>query len=132
MAKVKKFLSTAVKEPVKPPDPAQIAEAIDYKLQGHSYEMIAEQMKITPQAAMEFVTAGLIAMVRDDPFQRLLIDLQRIDQMLAAVYPATTTGDTFAIQTTINLRKEREAVEKKFERMDSFRRHAPLIEEKAE
>jgi hypothetical protein len=125
MAARRKILSTTS---AKPKDPAQIAEAVDYKLQGHSYEQIAEQMKITAAFAMELVTAGLITMVRDDPIQRLLIDLQRIDQMLAAVYPATATGDTFAIQTTISLRKEREAVEKKFERMDSFRRHAPMEE----
>ena len=125
MAQTKKNISTVKKKP----DPEQIAAAIDFRLQGYSYEQIAQEMKIEAQLAMELVEAGLKVIVRDDPFQRMLIDLQRIDQLLTQVYPSAAQGDKEAINTALSLRREREVIERKFERMESFRRLAPPAEE---
>jgi hypothetical protein len=105
-------------------DAERIAEAIDYKLRGHAYESIAEQMGIKVAGAVALVSAALFALVRDPAESQILLDLQRVDQMLAAVYPTATQGDQEAIRTVIALRQEREALEKKLQRTESFRRVA--------
>jgi hypothetical protein len=103
----------------------RIAEAIDYKLQGHPYETIAEQMKVSVKEAARLVREGLTTLVRDPADQQILLDLQRIDQMLAAIYPTATQGDRDSINTVLALRRERDELQKKWHRQESFRTLAP-------
>ncbi len=104
---------------------ALIAEAIDRKLQAHSYEQIAGEMKIKASRAVALVHEGLAKLIRDPTDRRMLLDLQRIDQMLTAVYPSAAQGDHQAIASVLALRRERDALEKQFERAESFRTLAP-------
>jgi hypothetical protein len=103
----------------------RIAEAIDYRLQGHRYDEIAEQMGVNADQARELVHAGLLSIVRENWREQLIIDLQRIDQMLAAIYSQAANGDTEAIRTVIVLRREREIVQRQFERQASFELFSP-------
>jgi hypothetical protein len=105
-------------------DAKQIAEAIDYKLQGHPYESIAAQMNINVADAKALVQEGLAIITRGSPEEQIILDLQRVDQMLAAVYPTAANGEREAILTMIALRQEREALERKWQRAESFRRLA--------
>jgi hypothetical protein len=116
------------KKPTKK-EAAQIAEAVDYKLQGHPYEQIAEQMKVSVKEAVALVYEGLATLIRDPASQQMLLDLQRLDQMLTAVYPTATQGDRDAIQSVLNLRRERDALEMKLQRQESFRQLAPTEDE---
>ncbi len=108
---------------------ALIAEAIDRKLQAHSYEQIAGEMKIKASRAVDLVHEGLAKLIRDPSDRRMLLDLQRIDQMLTAVYPSAVQGDHQAITSALALRRERDALEKQFERAESFRTLAPTEDE---
>lgn len=103
----------------------RISEAVDYKLQGHPYEQIAEQMKLPVNEVVGLVHEGLTTLIRDSSDKKILLDLQRIDQMITAVYPGAAQGDHNAIHIVINLRKEREALEMKLQRQESFRALAP-------
>jgi len=60
---------------------------------------------------------------------RISADLRRIDQMLTAVYPAALKGDRESIQIVLTLWRERETIEKKLVRQESFRVLAPDEEE---
>jgi len=105
-------------------DAATISEAIEYKLQGYSYEQIAEERKIKRAQAVELVHAGLATLIRDPTEKQLLLDLARIDQMLTAVYSSAAQGDTAAITAVLALRREREMLERRFDRAECFRKHA--------
>lgn len=56
-------------------------------------------------------------------------DLRRIDQMLTAVYPAALKGDHDSIHIVLTLWREREIIEKKLVRQESFAALAPVEEE---
>ena len=105
-------------------EPERVAEAIDYKLQGHSYALIAEQMNITVAQAVGLVHAGLAETVHDDSYEQLALDLQRVEQMLSAIYPQATQGGIDAVNAVVTLRRERDELRRRWDRHDSFRRLA--------
>jgi hypothetical protein len=91
----------------------KIAEAIDYKLQGFTYEAIAEAMQIKLREAKRLVYCGLSQIVRNDTQDEQLTDLERIDQMLAHMFPLALEGDKEAIERVTYLRSERKLLEEK-------------------
>lgn len=102
-------------QPPNKKDKARISEAVDYKLQGHGYAQIAEQMNISEAQAAELVHKGLSLIIQDPGRESLLLDLARLDQMLTAVYPHAVEGDREAIRTVLVLRHERERIKNKLE-----------------
>lgn len=96
-----------------------IAEAIDYRLQGHDYPTIADALNegspgkvhITAQIVAELVAKGLNSLIREPAKEATLLELSRINQMLTAVYANAAQGDAASIEQTLKLMDRRAKLE---------------------
>jgi hypothetical protein len=97
-----------------------ISMAIDYRLQGHDYIQIAEAMsadtenvgrKITVEYATELVTKGLNALYREPAKEAILLDLQRVNQMMTTAYANAAQGESHSIDTMLKLMDRRAKLE---------------------
>jgi hypothetical protein len=69
-------------------------EAFDYRLQGHSYAAIGEQMKCDPSTAHSYVVHCLHNIVpAEDAKEVLRQELARLDAMQAGIYEKAISGE---------------------------------------
>jgi hypothetical protein len=74
---------------------------------GHSYPKIGEAMKMTATYAYNLVSEGMEQMV-EEPAQAVLeMELHRLDEMQAAVYPDAVAGDHSAINSVLRIQERR-------------------------
>lgn len=90
---------------------ARITEAVEYRIQGHDYSQIAEQMNCPQEEAVELVSKGLAALHREPLKERILLDLKAIETMLAQTMPNAATGEPQAISITLQLIDRRTKLE---------------------
>jgi hypothetical protein len=84
------------------------AECLDYRLQGHSYRSIGQQMHISPACAHEYVCRCLKEMVPAETAQQVLQqELAALSQMQAAIYQNATDGETASIEATLRIMAHR-------------------------
>lgn len=93
----------------------QAEEALDYRRQGYSYAQIAGAMQIPVDRAVSLV-ADAVRAVKIEPSDRLLtLDIERVELMLASVFPGAAEGDINAINTVLRLMDKREQLQKRTE-----------------
>lgn len=85
----------------KPTEPELVAEALDYRKQGYSPIVIAEVMKITPKRAEELIEKGLSNTYIEPGKIAALLEIERLNALLQAVYPNALTGEPEAIRALI-------------------------------
>lgn len=85
----------------------KIAEALDYRLQGHSYPKIAEAMGEPVSTVFTYVSDGLKQIVREPAEALREIELERVDVLLAAVFADAAEGDDTKINTTLRVMERR-------------------------
>ena len=91
----------------------QIQEVIEYRIQGNSVSEIATEMKLPKERVTELLDKGLAALHRDTAKDALLLDLARVNTMLAQVLPEANAGAAQSMDMALKLMKERTALEEK-------------------
>ncbi len=84
------------------------AEALDYRLRGDSFAVIAQKMRINISTAHDYVVRCLENVAPRETKEAVLqLELQRLDQLQSAVSAAAAKGDTDAIETTLKIMRTR-------------------------
>jgi hypothetical protein len=84
------------------------AEALDYRLRGDSFAVIAQKMRINISTAHDYVVRCLENVApRETREAALQLELQRLDQLQSAVSAAAAKGDTDAIETILRIMRMR-------------------------
>src|SRR5215472_15212935 len=84
------------------------AEALDYRMQNHSFRAIARQMKVSVPVAHTYVVRAIQEWAPVETAKEVLrMDLERIGEMFASVYPKAVKGDLPSIATCASLIRER-------------------------
>ena len=81
----------------------KIAEALEYRRQGHAYHVIGAQMGISAPYAYELVAEGLHLIVAEPARALFKIEMERLNEMMASVYPNAVSGDIKAIETVLHI-----------------------------
>ena len=81
----------------------RIAMALAYRTNGFTFEQIGAALGINRSAAYKLVKRG-IARTIEEPAQELrALQLERLDEMLSAVYPNARQGDIAAITKSLDI-----------------------------
>ena len=84
------------------------AEALDYRMQNHSFRAIAKRMKVSTTVAHTYVVRAIQEWAPVETARQVLqMDLERIGEMFSSVYPNAVGGDLPAIATCLSLIRER-------------------------
>jgi hypothetical protein len=80
------------------------AEVLEYRLQGHDYATIGKTMHLPAQTACDYAMRAMARIVPAElPAQVLKLELQRLDQLQAAIYDNASNGETVAIETYLKI-----------------------------
>ncbi len=91
----------------------QIAEALDYAIQGHPIDDIATQMELAPEVVKALIESGLARIARQDERSELQLRIYRLNQMIASQYQSALGGDREAMRQIKQLEADREVIEKR-------------------
>lgn len=80
--------------------------ALEYRKLGFTYRQIAAQLGISKSTAQRYVTGELNKITRDNREQLLALQLERYDQLLAAVMGNASQGDVFAIDRAVAILRQ--------------------------
>lgn len=85
------------------------AEALEHRLRGDSFATIAAKMRINISTAHDYIVRSLesVAPTREARQAALELELQRLDQLQAAVSAAAAKGDVDAIKSTLSIMRLR-------------------------
>lgn len=72
------------------------AEALEYRIQGYTYEQIGETMECSITTAFEYVDHSLKAITREPAENLMALELSRLDQLLTAFFTNAMGGDVNA------------------------------------
>jgi hypothetical protein len=82
--------------------------ALDYRLRGDSFALIAQKMGINISTAHDYVVRCLENVAPRETKEAVLqLELQRLDQLQGAVSDAAHKGDTDAIKATLSIMRMR-------------------------
>jgi hypothetical protein len=81
----------------------RIAEALGYREQGHAFEQIAHQMKVSMSVAHGYVVEGVNLIPLENAKAVMALALQRLDGLLSAHYSNAVAGDTAATAMTLRI-----------------------------
>ena len=88
----------------------RIAEALEYRREGYSYDEITEYMaedhpkeRIYKQKVHQWVMKGMRAIAEEPAMDNLKLDLERLDGMLRAAYVNATKGDIQSIGACLGI-----------------------------
>src|SRR5689334_8602378 len=86
----------------------RIAEALDFRLQGHSIADIAKELKIARSTARQYILEGTQKFIAPEHAQQVLaMELARLDRMQAAIFSLASEGSTTAIEATLRIMHHR-------------------------
>lgn len=71
----------------------KMAEAMDYRLQGHTFAEIGEFMKLKTTRAYELVSMGLRDTIAEPSEDVRAMELRRLDKLQSAYFANAVTGD---------------------------------------
>jgi DNA-binding CsgD family transcriptional regulator len=84
------------------------AEVLNYRVQGHSYQAIAEQMHIPASTAYEYAIRAMARIVPVEQAQEVLrMELARLDAMEAAIFDQAAHGEYAAIEACLKISNQR-------------------------
>jgi hypothetical protein len=87
----------------------RLAQALDLRLQGHSYHAIGQHMKCSPSGVQDLVVAALAALAPREMQQQVFeMELARLDAMQASIQLNATDGDIGSITTCLKIMEHRE------------------------
>ena len=82
------------------------AKALELRLAGYSYRRIAQELGVNVSTAHRYVRKALQEVAertQESAEQVLQIELQRLDELLRAVWERATSGDKSAIHTALRI-----------------------------
>lgn len=83
------------------------SEALDYRLQGFTFEQIGESMGVSAVRAFQLVTEGLTTIQTENAQQVKDIEVKRLDLLTTAYMQNATQGDVVAANMVIRLSERR-------------------------
>jgi len=83
------------------------AEAIEYRLQGYSYEQIGQTMGFSDTRAFQLVDEGLQAIKTEVPQSLKDLEAKRLDMLLAAFMASAVQGDLNAAKMVVSIMERR-------------------------
>jgi hypothetical protein len=86
---------------------ARVAEAMQYRIMGYTFEQIGDQLGVTRQAAHQMVLEGLAATLQEPSDELRTLEVSRLDQMLVKVYEDAVKGDIRAIDSVLKIQERR-------------------------
>lgn len=82
----------------------KVSDALAYRKQGFSFEVIAETMGFkSPSAAYDLVIEGITALKTENAEQVKQLELERLNDMLTGLMPRVLTGDERAIDSMLRV-----------------------------
>jgi hypothetical protein len=83
----------------------KVSAILSLRLQGHTLDQIGQSMD--PPAIWKLLRRALANMLTE-PFEQLrLLELMRLDEMMAAIYPAALGGDVAAVDRVLGVQARR-------------------------
>lgn len=82
---------------------ARMAEAIEYRLQGHAIAAIAQQMKASPATIHAYLVDAMAEMIREPADALKDMELQRLELLMAQFLPVALEGDTNACDRVLKI-----------------------------
>lgn len=93
----------------KPMGPEQVAQALEGRRRGLSFDSIAAMLKLPVEDVREVVADALRAVPEDlDVEQERALSFTRLDRMLNGVWGRATKGDTAAVDRVLRLEEARQ------------------------
>jgi|GEM_PF-4126515 len=83
------------------------ADALAFRLMGHTFEVIGEQIGVTTQRAHQLVLEALNDTLTEPAEELRSLEVSRLDQMMTGVYSAAVLGDTKAIDSVLKIQERR-------------------------
>jgi hypothetical protein len=83
------------------------AKAIELRKSGATFKMIGDHFGMSAQSAHEMVMKGLKATLAEPAAELRALAVERLDHMLAAIWPAATKGDLQAQAGVLRLEERR-------------------------
>lgn len=82
-------------------------KALELRKRGYNFRQIAQALDITVSSAHKTVQVAIAEIPRDNAIDVRLLELERVDRMLDAIWDAATSGDVRAIDTALRLMERR-------------------------
>lgn len=86
---------------------ARQADALRLRKEGRTFEEIGAALGISRQAAHKAVSSALKAVTREPALELQALELERLDALTAAVWPAASSGDLPAVDRVLRLMERR-------------------------
>lgn len=83
----------------------KVAEALEYRRQGHSYPMIAKQMGHSAGYCYELVAEGLHNITIESATALYTLEMERLNELLASIYAMAAGGDIKSIETCLKIQE---------------------------
>ena len=102
----------APKPPAKKPNRAQlVADAWDLRKTGYSHADIASELKTSVEDVAAMIGEGISQVIVEKDKAGLVIEIERINQMLSGMYASATAGDAISANISMQLMKRRRELE---------------------
>jgi transposase-like protein len=85
-------------------------EALDLRRQGYSYSMIAERIGVSAQTCFRYVRDGIDSIIKEtkeEAEEIRTLELERLDELLRALWPGATDGEPQAIDKALKIMERR-------------------------
>lgn len=83
------------------------AEALDYRMQGHTFALIGETMGVDPSTAHDWVVRAMDELTHEKAAAVLKIELERLNAYQAAIYENAVKGDLPSIDASMRVSDRR-------------------------
>ena len=83
------------------------AEALAMRAAGHTFDVIGERLGVTRQAAQQLVARAVAALPVESLDAVRQLESERLDGLLAAVWPSAESGDVRAVDRVLRIMERR-------------------------
>lgn len=100
------------RKPRKPKEPKKskadyIADCLDFRQQGFSHEQIAQELGLKPSEVASYIEEGANQIIVEPKRVALLMELERVNQLMQKQYDAAINGETDATRAVMELTRRR-------------------------
>lgn len=106
-AKPKRVRKPRAPEKPKKSKAEYIADCLDFRQQGFSHEQIASELELTPSEVASYIEEGANQILVEPKRVALLMELERVNQLMQKQYDAAINGETDATRAVMDLTRRR-------------------------